>query len=621
MNIRPKGGFLSNNTTLITEDGSQILPDPVEIGPIERIASYSGTLYLMQPRELGLLAGAVFIPGPMDWGTLPGTVARDMVALGSRLYFATDRGLGVLRGMAMTTLNGSAGLPYEDATCLAKGFDGDLWIGTTQGAIRKTEDEYHFFGADHWLPGDHVRDIAVDDRVAYIATDAGLGVIRYEPYTLLKKSAWFEREADDWGFKRLGFVHRLYWAGDELGWVREISDNDGGHTAHYLAAMAFKYAATRDEKARQEAVEAFKAMIWLDDVTPKPGFIARAIWSVKADKGHRGDRGSGGLPAKWNPTDDGLWLWKGDTSSDEVDAHFYAVSLFHDLVAAGAEKERAGKHLSNIASHIIDNGWVLRDMDGKPTRWGRWDPEYLLRPYGFEARGLNGMQAQTYLQTAHALTGDAKFQQGLEQLLKWQYHTYTVRQKIAFPPESVVPWDDLLAFRCYYPLLRYARDPELRSIYLRSIERSWETMRMQQLPFFNFIYGALTGNDCEAPQAVRHLREWSLDLITHSYRNSHRSDLVTQPGYVAYAGGTRAISPRESSSKWDIRTALAYDGGDGGKSVRPPSFWLEEYWMGRYYGLIEPPQTREAAATTLSPRNRKPVGAAPYDGPARPPSK
>ena len=39
-----------------------------------------------------------------------------------------------------------------------------------------------------------------------------------------------------------------------------LSDNDGGHTAHYLGAMSFKYAATRDEHARKEALEAFKAM-------------------------------------------------------------------------------------------------------------------------------------------------------------------------------------------------------------------------------------------------------------------------------------------------------------------------------------------------------------------------
>ena len=141
---------------------------------------------------------------------------------------------------------------------------------------------------------------------------------------------------------------------------------------------------------------------------------------------------------------------------------------------------------------------------------------------------------------------------------------------------------------------------------------------MQQIPFFNFIYGALTGNDCEAPQAVQHLREWSLDLVNHSYHNSHRSDLAPRPGYVPYAGGTRAISPRESCAKWGSRSALEYDGGAGGRAVTPPIGWLEDYWIGRYYGFIEPPRTQDAAWISVPPRALARKGAAPYDGPPRP---
>jgi hypothetical protein len=618
VSLRPKGGYLSSDTTLMKEDFSQVLPDPVQIGPIDRIGSYSGTLYLLRPGGLALMEGRTFVPDPLDWGALPSPVTRDMLVQGSRLLIATDRGLGVLRGMAMTALRGADGLPFEDTTCVAQGFDGDVWLGTSTGAIRQTGDEFHYFGAHHWLPGDYVRDIAVMDRTVYIATDAGLGIIRYEPFTLAKKEVWFERALEEWGMKRLGFVHKLYWGGDQEGWLREISDNDGGNTAHYLAAMSFKYAVTGDEQARQQAGEAFRAMIWLGQITSKPGFIARAIWSVKGDKGERATRGSGGLPAKWYPTPDGLWFWKGDTSSDEVNAHFYAVSLFHELVANDVEKELARRHLSDIASHILTNGWVLRDMDGQPTRWGRWDPGYLLRPYGIDSRGLNGMEAQTYMQTAFALTGDAKFQRGLEQLLKWRYQAYTVRQRVTFPPEQVAPWDDELAFFCYNPLLRYAKEPELRAIYLRSLERTWEILRSHHLPFFNFSYGALTGNDCEAPQAVKHLREWSLDLVNHNYRNSHRSDLAPRRGYVSYSGGTRAISPRESEAKWGDRSPLQYDGGENGKAVTPPIGWLEDYWMGRYYGFIEAPDKTVPDATLLPARVLKQRGAAPYAGPPRP---
>jgi hypothetical protein len=228
------------------------------------------------------------------------------------------------------------------------------------------------------------------------------------------------------------------------------------------------------------------------------------------------------------------------------------------------------------------------------------------------------MEAQTYMWTALALSGDPFYRQGLDQLLKWRYHTYTVRQKLTFPPENIVTWDDELAFWCLHPLITYCDDPHLRSIYLRALARHWEVMRMQKIPFFNFVYGGLTGNDCEAEQAVQHLRDWSLDTVSHSYRNSHRDDLATEPGYTPYMGGTRAISPRELACTWGSRSAIEYDGGNGGRIVTPPVGWLEDYWMGRYYGMIAAPTTDDPTLLSVTVVDNKPKGAAPYDGPPRP---
>ncbi len=620
IDIKPRSGWLSSDTTVMKEDSSQVLMDPVRIGPIERIASYSGTLYLLGPGGLALLDGAMLVTQPADWGSLPSQKNRDLLSLGSRLLIATDRGVAVLRGAALTTITGKEGLPYEDTTCFAPGFDGDLWIGTTTGAIRNVGNQYQYFGANHWLPGNNVHAIAVRNKTVYIATDHGLGIIRYEPYTLQKKAAYFEQQVEAGGHKRLGFIHELYRENPARGgrWLREISDNDGGHTAHYLAAMCFKYAVTHDEAARREALDAFEAMSWLQTITGTDGFFARAIWAVDVDPGERSTQGSGGLPAKWVKTEDGLWLWKGDTSSDEVNAHYYAVSLFHDLVAQSDDKKRAAEHLARITKHIMDNGWVLRDVDGQPTRWGRWDPEYLQRPYGFESRGLNSLEAQAYVWTALNLTGDPAFRKGLDQLLNWRYETYVVREKLTFPPENVVTWDDELAFHCLHPLLTYCDDPRLRSIYLRALARHWEVMRMQKIPFFNFIYGGLTGNDCEAEPAVQHLRDWSLDTVSHNFRNSHRADLAAEPGYPPYVGDKRSLSPRELACTWGSRSAIEHDGGNGGRTATPPVGWLEDYWMGRYYGMIQAPTTDDPKLVEVPPNSVQAWGAAPYDGPKRP---
>jgi len=631
VDIKPEGGYRHHGRVYELDDGVQRLPRPIEFGPLHRIASFSDTVYGLRPGALVFFDGWAIEPNTLDWGVLPSRTLRDMLAIGNELYIATDNGLTQVRGMTARTLTGRDGLPYEDITCLAPGFDRDLWIGTSEGAVRRTRDgEYQYFARDRWLPDNHVNAIAAGDQVVYVATDGGLGIIEYTPYTLAKKAAYYERRYQEWGHLRLGFSHPVIWSENHDQWIRDITDNDGGWTAHYLAAMTYKYAATGDEDARAQAVDAFKAMAWLDEMTPMRGYPARSVWSV-GEISPRGMTGSVGWPAQWHRTEDDLFEWKGDTSSDEIGAHFYAVSLFHDLAARGGEKTRAAEHLGRIMDHIMDNGWLMRDIDGTPTRWGRWDPEYLQTPYGQYARGLNGMEAQSYVITARAMTGDEKFREGLDQLLEWRYHEETLQQKYTFPPGYVTIWDDRLAWMAYFPMIRYVEDPRLRSVYIRSLERSWEIKRIEQWPWFSFIYGILTGNDCEAEIGVQHLREWPLDLRNYDYRNSHRADLQHyRENFAPYASGDyvqyvqtdvetspRAISVREAEPIHLSRTTLRLDGGFGGERVTDPSSWLETYWKGRYYGLITPPETDDPALTTVDP-SYEILGAAPYDGPPRP---
>lgn len=615
ISIKPEDGYYSSDITMVMEDGSQLHADPVRLGPIDRIESYSGTLHVLRPGKLIQFDGKIVNTDFIDWGQLPSRNTKDLLRFGSRLYISTDRGLAELRGASMKNIKGEDGLPVENTTCLARGFANDIWIGTARGAVRKIDNEWQYFGAGHWLPNNQVNDIAVGDNVVYIATEGGIGIINYEPYTLQKKSAFYERHLNEWGHKRLGFIHTIYKKGDE--WIREVSDNDGAHTATYLAAMCYKYKVTGDATARAEAVESFNAMLFLDRVNDIDGLIARSIWSTTADKDDMGKHGSGGLPARWYPTEDGKWNWKGDTSSDEIIAHFYSVALFHDLVAEGKEKELAKEHITRMASYIIDNGWVIIDKDGTTTRWGRWNPEYLLRPYGYSDRGVNGLEALTFAQTAYAVSGDEKFMEGYQQLVDWGYLTNVLKQKNTFPPSSLAPWDDNLANEAYATILRYTTDPKLRSYYLRSIERFYEIKRMEHMPWFNFTYGAHTGNDCEIDQSVKHLRAWTLDCTEHSFQNSHRDDLFVEAGYTSYEGGLKTISPRESAVMRGSRYATRLDGGAGGRRVMEPVAFLRDYWMGRYHGFIEAPTTKDASLLSVQPRNKN-FGAAPYDGPGRP---
>ncbi len=593
---------------------------------ITRVVSHNDTIFVHGPGRLAPLSLKAFggldaytwaADQAWDWGSLPSTTTRDALSVGSTLFIATDRGLGVLRGMSLATLRGEQGLPFEDTTCLATGFTNDLWIGTTRGVIRQTDGAFHYFAGRRWLPGERVNAISVHGRAVYVATDRGLGVIDYEPYTLARKAAYYERHLEEWGQKRLGFTHKLEWDAGLKEYVREVSDNDGGYTGNYLAAQVYRYAVTKDPVARNEATNTFHALRWLEGMTGIPGFPARSVWA-KGERGHQAGHGSGGYAAEWHDTSDGRFEWKGDTSSDELCSHFYSFGLFLELAAQGEEVALVKAHMARAASHLIDNKWQLVDVDGKPTRWGRWDPDYFLTDEGKYDRGLQAVELLSFIKSAEVLTGDPKFSDAYRKLVALGYPVYTLRARNTFPPDSVLHFLDELAFWSYWNLLRYEQDPELRALYRRGYERSYEAVRIEQNPWFNFLYGTLTGNDCEPGPAVDHLRSWPLDLRVWSYQNSHRSDLRTPPGYAALKGGAKTFPVRETEPlRWD-HWVMQADGGAGGNDVVEPGAWLLAYWMGRYHGFIAAPTVTDRALIEVEHSHNYELGAKPYAGPSRP---
>jgi hypothetical protein len=617
---------VGNRLFRVKDDALEALSTNAAPFGISRLVPHNDTLFIHGPGRLSTFSRGRFsgddqygfpVDQAWDWGSLPSRNTRDALGIGPALFIATDQGLGVLRGMSLTSLRGEQGLPYEDTTCLAAGFTNDLWIGTARGAIRKVRGEFDYFAGQRWLPDDRVNAIAVDGHAVCLATDRGLGIIRYEPYTLAKKAAYYERHLEEWGQKRLGFTHKLEWDAPLKEFVREVSDNDGGYSGNYLAAQCYRYAVTQDPAARREATNTFHALRWLEAMTGIPGFPARSVWA-KGERGHQAGHGSGGYAAEWHDTADGKFEWKGDTSSDELCSHFYSIALFLELAAQGDEIAQAKAHLAGIATHLIGHQWQLVDLDGKATRWGRWDMEYFQTDEGKYDRGLQAVEILSFIKTAEALTGDPKFAKAYQELVAMGYPAFTLRARNTFPPDSVLHFLDELSFWCHWNLLRYEQDPELRALYRRGYERGYEVVRVEQNPWFNLLYGALTGNDCEPDKAVEQLRGWPLDLRVWSYQNSHRTDLRTPPGYVALKGGTKTFPPRETEPlRWD-RWMMQADGGAGGNDVVEPGAWLLAYWMGRHHGYIAAPTVNDPQLLTVEHSDHRELGAKPYAGPSRP---
>lgn len=496
-------------------------------------------------------------------------------------------------------------VPFRDATVGVRSDKGSLWLGCPHGLmyLAPGAERWRLFHSKRWLPSDTVTDVTLlDDGSVMVRTEAGVVTLFQEPTTLEAKMAMILENLRDYHL-RDGFVAstNLKDPGDiTTSTIQESNDNDGLWTALYVAAEAFRYGATGASDARKNARASLEALMFLEQITGISGFAARSVIPIASDpKRHGGE---------WHPSKDGTWWWKGDTSSDEVDGHYFAYSIYHDIVADEAEKKEIAAYVARITDHIIDNGFYYVGPSGKPTSWGVWAPEKLnhdLRRFG--DRGLNSLEILSFLKVAEHIVGDPKYAAGAKELIeKHSYATNTIDQKRIWPANLVNHSDDELAFLAYYPLLMHERDPELRKKYLASITRTWLIERPEGSPFFNFIYAAaLQANQWMNPEerpdqayvpadaydqrlCVQWFEEVPADTTSWTIRNSHRQDIdrAGQNRFRKAVGDRVLLIAERHVMRWNGDPYLL-DGGDDGRERDDGTAILLPYWMGRYHRLMD----------------------------------
>jgi len=474
-------------------------------------------------------------------------------------------------------------LPWWPPTCSARSPAGTLWVGTARGLCRWDGRRWAVYHSRRWLPNDHVTDVAsAPDGSAWVATRGGVSHIFTRPMTLAQKAEFYEREIRQHHNWR-GLIKEidLPAPGRIEGYRQPSSDNDGLWTSLYVAAESFRYAVTRSPDAKANATESVNALLFLEEVTYLPGFVARSY----LPRGEGFKHGDG----IWYASKDPNWDFKGDTSSDEMDGHFFAYPIYYDLVDDEPVRRRIVAAVRRIMDSIITGGYYLRGPEGKPTRWGVWAPEKLNHDlWWWPERGLNSLEILAYLKVAEHLTGDAKYHRAARELIeKHGYARNAIYQKITLAPE-INHSDDEMAFMCYYVLLKYEKDPELRRIYLKSLDRSWKIERPECSPFFNFVYGSATTGDFDLAESVAWLQDVPLDTIRWGVDNSGRRDVTLAP-YLSRFGrpqSTTVLPPSERPvMRWNGNPYDLSPGGNG-RSKLDGTFWLLPYWMGRYHGFI-----------------------------------
>jgi hypothetical protein len=483
-------------------------------------------------------------------------------------------------GLRSSTLSSASG----GFTATAWAADNALWQGTTQGLWRvdsaATErDRRQYFAGKRYLPDDCVLQLLPDEHGGVWArTRTGVSHIELKPMTLAQKAEHFEQRVRA-RHDRYGLVadSGLRVAGDVTSNQMHDNDNDGLWTAMYAAGECFRYAVAKSPEALANARKSVEAVLFLEEVAGKRGFPARSYIRKGDPMPHGGE---------WHWTEDAQYYWKGDTSSDEIVGHFFIFSIAYDLLPDADLKRRISATAKRVMDHIIDHGYYLVDLDGKPTRWGYWAPEALLREP--EERALNSLQLLSFLKTTAHITGDARYDREFHKVawdLKyadWITHMNEWRTEMNYSDEE-------LAMLPYYCIFQYEKDPAVLKALRKGVDGWWQNIQREANPLWTFIY--LTGQPdakVDLSAAVWTLYRMPMDTIEWTVRNSQRQD-------IKWASSRDRFNRREAVTllppderpvmKWNGNPFVVDGGGDGHGEDDGGAFLLP-YWMGRYHKFI-----------------------------------
>ena len=536
------------------------------------------------------------------------------------VWIGTDKGVCVYDDNSYWLDNSKiTGLPKGEITGMATDSEGRRYFTTSCGLIILHNGKLSYYGYKRWLPDMHATGIVLSPDGSFCVSTAsgGISVFKTEMMTLEEKAKKLRAFSEKYNVRKDGFV--LERALEHEGVVSEdegyvcTGDNDGLWTGLYLGALCFEYACTKDPEVRAAAHRSLLAMIKLTEITGIEGFTARSIRYI--DEAGYGT----GVRHEWHHTadKDGNELeWLGETSSDEMVGHFYAYSNYFDLVADDEEKKLIASVVKKILDHILDNKFRLVDTDGVPTTWANWDPDLLNNDHKWiYEKGTNSLQILTFLKAGYHITGDKRYEDAFEYLIKDKHFAMNLMQyKIL--DGHLLHIDDNHDFLMISLLMRYVDDPKLRSVFAMGLTHHWDDEKAEHNAFFNFVYGACTGEWYNADDCIDELMDMPTDQVMWQLYNSYRKDLkwdmapadIGMPPqlFEPLPAHERRITSNDSNrftvdsgaedvaqeifKKSDEPTAYTMfpgTGNDKGLVLKTCTNFTHPYWFARYYGLIE----------------------------------
>lgn len=544
-----------------------------------------------------------------------GPLASDVTALAidsrGALWTGSPVGLGVRDADGTwRAIRGKDGLPVEDVTALRVDGNDRLWIGTSHGLIhyRPYESGRQWFYREgrRYLPDNNIRDLSIsaDGKTIYTATNGGLGLLDTITTTLLERAETIEQTLNK-RHRRMGLVASatLRDEKDPDSWEIRDNDNDGLWTAYHVVAMSLAYATTGDPAAKASAREGMHALYMLQDASGTPGLVARSVLPKDLALAWGKDQKKEKEKApQWRLTPDETHYWKSDTSSDEIDGHYFAFYAYWEHIAQHdpEERETCIQHIRTMTDYIVDNGYILLDWDGEGTRWGFWVPDMLNNdPIHYLENGLNSLQMLSFLKTTYHITGDETYQQHYMKLITEHHYLANILLEKKVFPDSNNHSDNQLAYVAWYPILQIEQDPQIRSVLQKAVRRHYKTIDRDRSSFFYYVTATIDPDYVDLESAALNLRRIPTDRRLWAQLNSHRADVVFDPRLDRFDKPQLMSALPVDERQFDRWNANVYlpDSSRSDTTASAGADYLLPYWMGRFHGFIaEAPVAEESPA-------------------------
>lgn len=542
----------------------------------------------------------------------------------------------------------------SDYTCFCEGNNGVMWYGSSSGVTRydphaeNESDIIMYFSAKRDLPDNEIKALEPDGDGVWALTATGATHIEMVRMTMEEKAAALLYETLHY-VDRHGMVSQRHLT--ESGNVKSVlpyghSDNSGSFTSGFAIGEIFHYATLKKEKgeydpetvkALEVATRASEATLLLMYISGRGnGFVARTYLTANEPVPDDGlfYKKNGATAVCLNTTeaqkkklvgfevkadapiperlrklytsegfDDTDITYKGDTSSDEITMHYLHLLVAHEIL--GPVDPQLDELLviaaRNTMRYIIDGGRVLRECNGEPTTWAKWDLGYFNTQMGWPDACLNAAQLIMYLKVTMRLTGEIGiWQEEIDKLEKDGYFDFIPKHhdrfiQLAFACNSenraeIMYGDHMLSVAAFWALCSLEEDPEKLEIFRKGF-RSWRSSLAPEFnPGYDFLY-FLSDPENAKPDAER-IKTWfyrfGISRLASPVSLELRKDIPKK--YLA--GGyceTSALLPNDERfiAKYD-RNPLEYKKEDSGgsfcvESCYPYTF---AYWIGRYFGFI-----------------------------------